>query len=276
MQRKSAEQIALMRTSGLITWEAHQIAAEWVRPGITTAEIDAAVESHIIARGAKPLFKGVPGVVPFPATTCISVNEAVVHGIPGKRALREGDIVSVDIGCRYKWWCSDAAQTHAVGQIDPRQQHLLRATEDALALALNMMKPEMKWSVVARAIDAYVRGQGLSIVRGEFGLTGHGIGRNLWEAPRVPNYTNRHFERHEDFILEPGIVIAVEPMVNQLSGEVRVTDDYWTVVTRDGLPSAHFEHTIAMTPDGPQILTSGPNGEGWATKAPAAEMPLAQ
>jgi methionyl aminopeptidase len=262
--RKSAEQLALMRTSGRITWEAHQIAAEMVRPGISTAEIDAFVESHILSRGAKPLFKGVPGVVPFPATTCISVNEAVVHGIPGARVLREGDIVSIDIGCRYRGWCSDAAQTHAVGAVAPRQQHLLHATEAALALALGMIRPGVRWSTVARAIDGYVRDEGLVLVRGQFGLTGHGIGRQLWEAPRVPNYTDRHFERNEDFTLEPGMVIAVEPMVNLASGEVRVTDDHWTVVTRDGLPSAHFEHTVAVTSDGVDVLTSGPNGERWA------------
>ncbi len=268
IQRKSAAEIALMRTSGLITWEAHQLAAQWVRPGVSTAEIDAVVESHILARGAKPLFKGVAGVVPFPATTCISVNDAVVHGIPGPRTLRVGDIVSVDIGCRYQGWCSDAAQTHAVGAIAPRQQHLLRVTEEALALALGMMRPGVRWSTIAKAIDGYVRGQGLAIVRGDFGLTGHGIGRGLWEDPRVPNYSDRHFERDEDFTLEPGIVIAVEPMVNQASGEVRVTADHWTVVTRDGLPSAHFEHTIAMTATGPDILTSGPDGEGWALPHP--------
>lgn len=262
--RKTAEQIALMRTSGLITWEAHQLAAEWVRPGVSTAEIDAVVESHIVSRGAVPLFKGVPGVVPFPATACISVNEEVVHGIPGPRLLREGDIVSVDIGCRYKGWGSDAAQTHAVGKIASPQQHLLSATEEALALALRMMHPGVRWSTIARAIDGYVREQGLAIVRGDFGLTGHGIGRSLWEAPRVPNYTDRQFERDEDFVLEPGLVIAVEPMVNQTSGEVRVTADHWTIVARDGLPSAHFEHTIAVTETGVQVLTSGPKGEGWA------------
>lgn len=264
VQRKSARDIALMRTSGLITWEAHQLAAEWVRPGISTAEIDAVVESHILARGATPLFKGVPGVVPFPATTCISVNEAVVHGIPGRRTLREGDIVSIDIGCRYQGWCSDAAQTHAVGGIAARQQHLLHVTEAALTLALGMMQPGVRWSTVARAIDTYVRGEQLAVVRGDTGLTGHGIGRSLWEAPIVPNYTDRHFERAEDFTLVPGMVIAVEPMVNQLSGEVRVLEDHWTIVAQDGLPSAHFEHTIAITTDGIQVLTSGPHGEGWA------------
>ncbi len=261
---KSARDMALMRASGLLTWQAHQVAAEWVRPGVTTAEIDAAVETFYLAHGAKPLFKGVPGVVPFPATACISVNAAVVHGIPGAYRLREGDVVSVDLGCRLNGWCSDAATTYAVGTITPRNQQLLQTTEEALRQALLLMRTAKRWSQVARQIDAFVQRAGFFVVKHVAGLTGHGIGRQLWEPPTVPNYTTPAFERSEDFILEPGLVIAVEPMVTQRSSAVQQLADHWTIASRDGLPSAHFEHTIAITADGPQVLTCGPDGQGWA------------
>lgn len=261
---KSPHEVALMRASGLLTWQAHQVAAQWVRPGVTTAEIDAAVETYIIAHGGKPLFKGQPGVVPFPATTCISVNAAVVHGIPDGYALREGDVVSVDIGCRLAGWCSDAATTYGVGNITPQNQALLRTTEDALRMALKLMRTAKRWSQVARQIDAYVQKSGFFVVKSVSGLSGHGIGRALWEAPQVPNYSTTSFERRDDFQMEPGLVIAVEPMVTQTSDQVRQLGDHWTIVSRDGLPSAHFEHTVAITPDGPLVLTAGPEGEGWA------------
>jgi methionyl aminopeptidase len=259
--RKTAVEIAQMRAAGLIVWQAHQIAAEWARPGVTTAEIDAAVETYILAQGAAPLFKGQPGRVPFPATTCISVNNEVVHGIPGPRALREGDIISIDIGCRLNGWCADAAQTHPVGAIAADRRRLLAATEGALRLALGAMRSGGRWSAIARRMEQHVRAAGCAMVAAASGLTGHGVGRELWEAPVVPNVVARQYP---DFTLETGMVIAVEPMVNLVTSRVRLLDDDWTIVSRDGSPSAHFEHTIALTADGPQVLTAGPEGQGWA------------
>jgi methionyl aminopeptidase len=264
LRLKSPRDIALMRASGLLTWQAHQVAAALVRPGVTTAEIDAAVEAFYLSHGATPLFKGVPGVVPFPATACISVNAAVVHGIPSGYRLREGDIVSIDLGCRLDGWCSDAATTYGVGTISPRNQQLLHTTEEALRCALKAMRTATRWSQVARQIEAFVRDNGFCVVKSTYGLSGHGIGRELWEDPSVPNSVSATFERQEDFPLKPGLVIAVEPMVTQTSSAVHQLADHWTIVSNDGLPSAHFEHTIAITHEGPQVLTCGPDGQGWA------------
>jgi len=246
-----------MRRAGLAVWQAHQAAAPLVRPGVTTAEIDAAVDAALAAAGAAPLFKGVPGKVPFPAATCISINEAVVHGIPGPRRLREGDVVSIDVGARIAGWCGDAAITYPVGAVDPEHARLLAVTEEALRLALSLLAVKRRWREVAREIEGFVRGVGFSVVEN---LVGHGIGRNLWEPPEVPNsWTGMR----RDFELRPGLTIAIEPMVNVGTKEVRTLADGWTVVAADGRPSAHFEHTVAITRDGPQILTSGPDGEGW-------------
>lgn len=258
---KSTAQIAAMRAAGLIVWQAHQVAAEWARPGITTAEIDAAVETYILAQGAAPLFKGQPGRVPFPATTCISLNDEVVHGIPGARALRAGDIVSIDIGCRLNGWCADAAQTHPVGTIAADRQRLLTTTEGALRLALQTLRPGLRWSVIARRMVQYVEEAGCAMVAASSGLTGHGVGRELWEEPVVPNVVTHHYP---DFTLAVGMVIAIEPMVNLGTSRVRQLADGWTIVSQDGSPSAHFEHTIAITAEGPQVLTAGPAGQGWS------------
>lgn len=258
---KTKDDIARMREAGLLVWEAHEAAAKLVAPGVTTFEIDAAVEGAILARGGIPLFKGVPGPTPFPAATCLSVNSEVVHGIPGKRQLREGDIISIDIGVRLNGWCGDAAVTRPVGAISQTAQSLLDATEGALRLALRLMAVKHRWSEVARELARYVRTAGFSVVEG---YGGHGIGREMWEHVHVPNLSDREFERHGDFRIEPGLVIAVEPMVNAGKKDVRILADHWTVVTADGKPSAHFEHTIAMTPEGPRALTVGPDGSGWA------------
>jgi methionyl aminopeptidase len=250
-----------MRRAGLLVWHAHQVAAELVRPGVTTGEIDAAVDRYITDHDGIPLFKGVPGPVPFPAATCLSVNEEIVHGIPSTRRLREGDIISIDIGVRLNGWCGDAAVTRPVGQVDETCRHLLQVTEETLRLAIKLMKTRQRWSQVARGMADYVRASGLTTLE-EFG--GHGVGREMWENPHVPNYVERGFERSDDFPLERGLVIAVEPMVNVGTKDFKVLEDGWTVVTEDSLPSAHFEHTIAITAQGPFILTAGPNGEGWS------------
>lgn len=244
-----------MRKAGLIVNKAHQLAAGMIRPGVTTAEIDAAVESLFDDEGAIPLFKGVPGKVPFPAVTCMSINEEVVHGIPGPRQLAEGDIISIDTGCKIEGWCGDAAVTHPVGQIAPRVQELLDVTRGTLELAIRLMGEKSVWSEVAAEMEKYVKDHGFSVVES---FVGHGIGRSMHEEPQVPNFCSKQLLKHGDFRLEPGLVIAVEPMVNVGTGDVKAMPDHWTMSTRDGQPSAHFEHTIAISADGPLVLTADP------------------
>ncbi len=251
---RSPREIRLMRKAGLVVWEAHQAVKQLVRPGVTTAELDAAIDRVFVKHGAVPLFKGVPGVVPFPAVTCISVNEAVVHGIPGDRQLVEGDIVSVDTGCKLDGWCADSAWTHPVGQISAVKQKLLEVTEGSLNIAIKLLAEKKRWSEVAVEMARYVRAAGFSVVED---FVGHGIGRSLHEDPKVPNYANKE-TRVSDFLLRPGLVLAIEPMVNVGVKEVKVLADHWTQVTIDGQPSAHFEHTIALTKDGPRLMTGPP------------------
>lgn len=257
-ERKSPREIGLMRQAGLLVWEAHQLVKERVRPGVTTRELDALVEDYFAQHGATPLFKGVPGKkFPFPAVCCISVNDEVVHGIPGSRELREGDIVSVDTGCRYQGWCGDAAVTHAVGTVSAEVQRLLAVTRGTLLLAIEQMGRCRMWSEVATQMERYVKEQGFSVVEN---LVGHGIGREMHEEPQVPNYWSRDLRKSADFRLEPGLVIAIEPMVNIGVKKVKTLRDSWTEGTADGSFSAHFEHTVAMTENGPQVLTAGPDG----------------
>jgi methionyl aminopeptidase len=247
-----------MRQAGLLVWEAHQLVTELVKPGVTTGELDAVVEAFFAKHGATPLFKGVPGKkIPFPAVCCISVNDEVVLGIPGRRVLQEGDIVSVDTGCRYQGWCGDAAVTHAVGSVSAAAQRLLVVTRNTLLLAIEQMAHCRMWSEVATKMEHYVKEQGFSVVEN---LVGHGIGRDMHEEPQVPNYWSRDIRKNADFRLEPGLVIAIEPMVNIGTKKVRTLRDTWTEGTTDGSLSAHFEHTVAMTENGPQVLTAGPDG----------------
>jgi methionyl aminopeptidase len=254
LQLRSTREINSMRNAGLVVWRALQAAEKSVRPGITTAEIDQAVEKVILEAGAEPLFKGVPGKVPFPASSCISVNEQVVHGIPGPRKLRDGDIVSIDTGCRLNGWCGDSAWTYPVGTITPALTKLLTVTQGTLQLAIELLAKKRLWSEVAVELAAYVRSHGFSVVEN---YCGHGLGRNMHEEPQFPNYCNPKLLAN-DIPLRTGLVMAIEPMVNMRGKETRVTGDHWTVVTSDGFPSAHFEHTIALTSDGPRILTAPP------------------
>jgi methionyl aminopeptidase len=256
--RKTREQMEKMRRAGLIVWEAHQAAARRVEPGVSTAEIDRVVEQVILSHDAIPLFKGVPGVVPFPAATCISIDEEIVHGIPGPRQLREGEIVSIDIGVKLDGWCGDAAITRPVGQIGEVAQRLLAVTEETLRLAIRNISPKKRWSQVARVMEKHVHNAGMHVIRD---LAGHGIGRQMWEKPSVPNYASG---TSHDFKLQPGMVLAVEPMVATGTHEIRAMPDHWTYVTADGGSAAHFEHTIAITEDGPWVLTAGPDNQGWA------------
>jgi methionyl aminopeptidase len=252
-----------MRKAGLLVWQAHQIATAMVKPGVTTGEIDLAVERFFVSQGAIPLFKGVPGKVPFPAVTCISVNDEVVHGIPGKRVLREGDVVSIDTGCKFEGWCGDSAITHPVGKIDAEVQRLLDVTSGVLALAIDLIGKRSRWSEVASEMGTYVRDAGFSVVES---FVGHGIGREMHEDPQVPNFVSAQLRRNGDFALEPGLVIAVEPMVNMGSKHVKGLPDFWTQATQDAKPSAHFEHTIAVTDKGPWVLTGPPQPHEIAKK----------
>ena len=253
---RSSREIAHLRKAGLLVWQAHQLAGALVKPGVTTGEIDAAIEHFFLQHDAIPLFKGVPGKVPFPAVACISVNDEVVHGIPGSRVLNEGDIVSVDTGCKLAGWCGDSAVTLAVGEIAPEVQHLLDVTSGVLELAIELIAHRQRWSEVAAEMGSYVRDHGLSVVES---FVGHGIGREMHEEPQVPNFVSAQLRRNGDFLIEPGLVIAVEPMVNLGTKHVRGLADHWTQATHDGKPSAHFEHTIAMTDEGPWVLTGPPD-----------------
>ncbi len=265
---RSPREIALMRRAGLVVWGAHQEAAKLVRPGVTTAEIDAAVDAFFARHDAIALFKGVPGKVPFPAACCISVNDEVVHGIPGPRVLRVGDVVSIDTGCSLGGWCGDSAVTHPVGEVTPEVRRLLDCTSGVLALAIELMAVRDRWSDVATEMATYVRDHGFSVVEN---FVGHGIGRSMHEDPQVPNFCTPAFRRNHDFTLEPGLVIAVEPMVNVGTKKVRVLADHWTQSTVDGKPSAHFEHTVAITEGGPVVLTAPPGrGEAIGAGEPTA------
>lgn len=246
-------EIRLMQPAGQLVAEAHRRVAQRVKPGVTTAELDAVVDELFTEAGAIPLFKGVPGVVPFPAATCTSVNEEVVHGIPGPRVLREGDIVSVDTGCKLNGWCGDSAFTYAVGTISPEAQRLLDVTKRTLEIAIELLDKKPRWSDVAKEMQDYVESAGMSVVTQ---FVGHGIGREMHEPPQVPNFDSLPFRRSGDFPLRTGIVLAIEPMVNLGSPNTKCLADHWTQVTVDGRWSAHFEHTVALTSDGPLLLTA--------------------
>ena len=253
IQLKSPREIALMRDAGQLVAQAHQIVKRMIEPGVSTGEIDAAVDQFFSEVGAEPLFKGYPGETPFPASTCMSVNEQVVHGIPGDYRLKSGDILSVDTGCRIKGWCGDAAWTYPVGDVSPATQRLLDAGEEALNVAIEQFGRQKKWSAVAGKMMQVAKKYQFSLVEK---FVGHGIGREMHEAPQVPNYTRKSLDR-DDFELQPGLVLAIEPMMNAGTPEIRVLKDKWTVVTKDGKLSVHFEHTVALTSDGPVRLTEG-------------------
>lgn len=244
-----------MRKAGLVVWGAHDLAAGMVRPGVSTGQLNAAIEEYYRKQCAQPLFQGVQGNVPFPDVTCISVNEAVVHGIPGHQVLKDGDIVSIDTGCKVDGWCADAAVTHPVGRVDAATQQLLDVTKEVLDLAIFLMGRKGRWSEIAGPMAEFVERAGFSVVED---FVGHGIGRELHEDPGVPNFAGAQFLAEGDFPLRPGLVIAVEPMVNAGSAQVKKLKDHWTQVTADGKFSAHFEHTVALTADGPRILTGPP------------------
>jgi len=251
--RKSPAELDKMRKAGLIVYQILQRLKEMVRPGITTLDLEVEAERMIREAGAKPAFKGyyVPAAGGrYPFVLCTSVNEEVVHGMPSaRRVLKEGDIVSIDTGVAVDGYYGDSAITVPVGKVSEETQRLLRVTEEALELAIEQMKAGNRLFDVCGAIERHVTQNGFSVVR-EF--VGHGIGSSLHEEPQVPNYVDR---RNENPRLKEGMVLAIEPMVNAGRPETKVLDDRWTAVTRDGSVAAHFEHTVAVTSNGPWVLT---------------------
>ncbi|MBI1248182.1 type I methionyl aminopeptidase [bacterium] len=249
---RSKREIDKMYVAGQLVREAHRQVSQLIKPGVTTAALDQVIDDLFAEAGAIPLFKGVPGKVPFPAATCISVNDEVVHGIPGQRILKEGDIVSVDTGAKLGGWCGDSAWTYAVGQISDQAQKLLDVTERALQIAIELMPEKKRWSQVASQMQAEVESAGFSVITS---LVGHGIGTTMHELPQVPNYDSKEFRAKGDFDLRPGIVIAVEPMVAVGRQDLYLHKDGWTLSTKDHSLTAHFEHTLALTSSGVRILT---------------------
>jgi methionyl aminopeptidase len=235
-----------MRKGGHILADVVDRLREIVTPGVSTLEIDDEVEQFIVARGARPAFKGYRG---FPATVCVSINEEVVHGIPSAhRRVKEGDIVGLDLGCIVDGYYADCAITLPIGDVPPEVGKLLDVTRESLERAIAECRPGRRLSDVSHAVQAHVEGQGFSVVRA---FVGHGIGRALHEEPQVPNFGDPGRGPQ----LRPGMVLAIEPMVTMGSWEVRILDDGWTAVTRDGSLAAHFEHTVAVREQGPEVLT---------------------
>jgi methionyl aminopeptidase len=251
---KSPEQIEQMYSAGQIVREVLDRLGEIVAPGMTTKDLDAEAQSICLSRKAVCLFKGVPGRGgPFPGNICASINQEVVHGIPSeRRELKDGDILSVDFGVRLDGWCGDAARTFLVGEVRPKVRELVETTRASLDLAVGKMGPGVRWSQVAGEMERFIRGRGFSIVE-EF--VGHGIGRDMHEDPKVPNFVSPEL-RSRDIHLKPGVVLAIEPMVNLGTRRVHILADGWTIVTADGEPSAHWEHTVAVTDDGVRVLTA--------------------
>ncbi|MGD2253067.1 MAG: type I methionyl aminopeptidase [Anaerolineales bacterium] len=246
---KSKRELALMREAGRINAEALAAAVAVIRPGVRTAEIDAAAVEVLRKHGAGSAFKGYPGPYPYPAVTTICVNEELVHGIPGKRRLKEGDIVSIDCGSVVEGYVGDSAITVGVGEIAAETQRLIDVTRESLFVGIAQMREGNRVGDVSASIQAYVEKQGLNVVR-EY--TGHGVGRNMHEDPQVPNYG----KPGSGIPLRNGMTIALEPMVLAGGPETRVLKDKWTVVSRDGSLTAHFEHSVAVTEEGPWVLTA--------------------
>lgn len=246
---KNRSELELMRQAGRIVGECHLLLRDAIRPGATTAQLNRLVHEHITRQGAVPSFLGYPGPTPYPAATCISLNEQLVHGIPGSRSLREGDIVSVDIGAIWQGYHGDSAWTYPVGRVSNIARALLDTTEQTLYHALEFARAGARLSDISYAIQSYAEERGYGVVRK---YISHGIGRSLHEDPQIRNYG----PAGKGLLLRPGMTFAIEPMITQGHYETRELADGWTVVTADGSLAAHFEHTIAITEDGgPEILT---------------------
>ncbi len=248
---KSPAEIERLRNAGRLIAECLEVVRSAIAPGVTTGTLNEAVEKLILARGAVPVFKGyrLKDKPPFPSATCISVNEQVVHGIPGERVLVEGDIASVDIGVLLDGFVGDAAWSFPVGRVSEETAGLLAVGERCLTRAVSAVLMGRPLSEVSRAIQSCAEARGFSVVRA---FVGHGVGRSMHEEPEVPNYVTPEAAR---IIMRPGMVFAIEPMVNTGTGDVETLDDMWTVVTGDRKKSVHFEHTVAVTEQGVDVLT---------------------
>jgi methionyl aminopeptidase len=243
--KKTPEEIERMAASGALLVRTMNLLAGKIRPGVTTADLDAAAERFIRSQGAAPTFKGYRG---FPGSICASPNSMIVHGIPGPYVLQKGDILSVDLGVTLDGWVSDAARTFPVGPISPVAQKLLEVTEESLMLAVPECRPGNHLGDIGHAIQAHVEAAGLSVVRS---LVGHGVGREMHEDPQIPNYGLAG----SGITLEEGMVFAIEPMVTAGRHAIRVASDQWSIFSQDDSLAAHFEFTIAITADGPRVLT---------------------
>jgi methionyl aminopeptidase len=245
---KSPQEIAALREAGRINARALDAVRQLIRPGITTAELDAAAEEVIRKHGASPTFKGYPGPYPYPASICVSINEQLVHGIPGKRKLQAGDIVSVDCGSTFEGFVGDSAFTLGVGEISPLAQRLIKVTEQALYEGIHQMRVGNRVGDISAAIQTFVENAGFNVTR-EY--TGHGVGRQMHEGPQVPNYGIAGRGQ----VLRQGMTIALEPMVLVGTSQTRVLPDQWTVASADSSLTAHWEHSVAITDGEPLILT---------------------
>lgn len=245
---KSLSEIAVMREAGRINARALQAVHDIIRPGVTTAEMDALAEEIIRQHGGTPAFKNYPGPYPFPATLCVSINEELVHGMPGKRQLQDGDIVSVDCGTVFDGFVADSAFSAGAGELTPDAKQLLEVTEQALYIGIEQMRSGNRVGDVSAAIQEHVESHGYHVPR-EY--TGHGVGRNMHEGPLVPNFG----VKGRGLVLRPGITVALEPMVLMGTHRTRVLQDQWTVISADRSLTAHFEHSIAVTEGDPVLLT---------------------
>jgi methionyl aminopeptidase len=247
---KTHREIETMRASNRIVAEILEHLGEIVRPGVTTGELDGIAEKMILRAGAKAAFKGyrMRNQRPYPACICSSVNEEIVHGIPGPRVLKEGDIVGVDVGVIYKGFVGDAARTYPVGKVSEQATKLLRVTRESLYKGIERAVAGKRLQDISAAVQGHVEAHGFSVVRD---FVGHGVGRNMHEPPQIPNYIGTGWNPR----LAVGMTLALEPMVNEGSWHIRLLDDEWTAVTADGKLSAHFEHSLAITDNGPLILS---------------------
>ncbi len=245
---KNEAELASMREAGRLNALALATVRSMIQPGVTTGELDAAAEEVIRKHGGEPIFKGYPGPYPYPATLNVSVNEELVHGLPGKRKLKEGDIVSIDCGTLLNGFVGDSAFSMGVGEISPVAEKLLQVTEQSLYVGIEKMRPGNRTGDISAAIQQFVESQGFYVTR-EY--TGHGVGRKMHEGPQVPNYGTPG----RGMLLRPGLTIALEPMVLVGTPYTKVKSDQWTVVSVDGSLTAHFEHSVAVTQGDPLILT---------------------
>lgn len=244
---KSKSELEIMKEAGRIVAGALGVVKNAIAPGITTGQLDKKAEDYILSQGATPAFKGYQG---YPATICASINEQVVHGIPGHIALKEGDIISVDIGAFFDGYCGDAARTYSVGEVSPEAIRLMRVTKESFFKGLEYAREGYRLSDISHAVQVHVEKNGFSIVKA---LVGHGVGQEMHEDPQVPNFGPPGRGPR----LRKGMTLAIEPMVNAGTDQVRILDDGWTVITRDGSLSAHYENSIAITDNEPLILTQG-------------------